>query len=248
MLSNRSFRASDPDHTFPFCFSPTVGSGIQFGQASVLATELCHVRYRGPGTFRRPFSRLFLSPSPLTLHSFRSCTSSAVTLFNSTYYVGSMIAAWVTYGSSSSDSFSSNIVDGFKQLMPLWLLPSPALHMTGNWAWRLPVVLQAVSSILVLVFFYPAPESPRWLVSRGRNEEALELLARYVRPCSCFCCDQTSRSLTSTSLLFPPHPALERRRTRRVGSVRVRGDQGSDSFRAGKQIDEMDSSIRDAWK
>ncbi|KAL7416518.1 general substrate transporter [Mrakia frigida] len=101
-----------------------IGSGIQFGQASVLATELCHVRYRGP----------------------------AVTLFNSTYYVGSMIAAWVTYGT---------------------------LHMTGNWAWRLPVFLQAVSSILVLVFFYPAPESPRWLVSRGRNEEALELLARY---------------------------------------------------------------------
>ena len=95
-----------------------------------------------------------------------------------------MIAAWLTYGSESS----SNEASSSSFVFPTRLTCSPsflsALHMKGNWAWRLPVVFQAASSVLVLLFIYPAPESPRWLTYRGRDEEALAVLARYVRPLS----------------------------------------------------------------
>lgn len=56
------------------------------------------------------------------------------------------------------------------------------VSMKGSWAWRLPVILQAVGSVAMLVFLYWAPQSPRWLVSKGREAEALSLLSYYVSP------------------------------------------------------------------
>ncbi|TEB32157.1 hexose transporter [Coprinellus micaceus] len=48
-----------------------------------------------------------------------------------------------------------------------------------NWGWRLPSLLQVVPSALQIIFGYFLPESPRWLVARGRGEEAYEILAKY---------------------------------------------------------------------
>ena len=51
--------------------------------------------------------------------------------------------------------------------------------MNSTWAWRLPSLLQGLPSILQLVLILFAPESPRWLLSKGREDEAMNVLAYY---------------------------------------------------------------------
>ncbi|KAH8913100.1 general substrate transporter [Coniochaeta sp. PMI_546] len=71
---------------------------------------------------------------------------------NSTGSLGQIMAAWITYGTA---------------------------FIVGSWAWRLPSLLQAVSSIFQLIMSFFIPESPRWLVHNSRHEEAYRILAKY---------------------------------------------------------------------
>jgi SP family general alpha glucoside:H+ symporter-like MFS transporter len=50
-----------------------------------------------------------------------------------------------------------------------------------QWAYRIPFAIQWIfpTSLLILVFF--SPESPWWLVRRGRNKEALKSIQRLGR-------------------------------------------------------------------
>ena len=43
-------------------------------------------------------------------------------------------------------------------------------------AWRFPIAFQIVFAIIILVFVMLLPESPRWLVLRGREGEAVDVL------------------------------------------------------------------------
>lgn len=53
---------------------------------------------------------------------------------------------------------------------------------TGNWtsayAYRLPFILQMIFPVILLAGLYFAPESPWWLVRKGRKEEARKILLR----------------------------------------------------------------------
>ena len=51
--------------------------------------------------------------------------------------------------------------------------------MTSNWGWRIPSFLQAVPSLLLVSLIWFLPESPRWLISRGRGNEAYAILVKY---------------------------------------------------------------------
>ena len=51
--------------------------------------------------------------------------------------------------------------------------------MKSDWGWRIPSLLQAIPSVMQIVFVYALPESPRWLVSKGRGDEALAVLIKY---------------------------------------------------------------------
>lgn len=51
--------------------------------------------------------------------------------------------------------------------------------MNSTWSWRLPLLLQIVPPAIVLTFVWFAPESPRWLVSRGRIEDARAVMIKY---------------------------------------------------------------------
>ena len=52
-------------------------------------------------------------------------------------------------------------------------------HRPDNWAWRIPSLLQLLPSLLQLTFIWWIPESPRWLVSRDRSDEAFDILVKY---------------------------------------------------------------------
>ncbi|KAN0122810.1 hexose transporter-like protein [Hyaloscypha variabilis] len=72
--------------------------------------------------------------------------------FNASYFVGAIAAAAIAIGTSD---------------------------MKTNWSWRLPSLLQMTPSLLQITFIFFVPESPRWLVSKDRYDEALELLIKY---------------------------------------------------------------------
>ncbi|KAH7926788.1 general substrate transporter [Leucogyrophana mollusca] len=73
-------------------------------------------------------------------------------LFNSCYFIGSIVAAGVTLGTFA---------------------------IPNNWAWRIPSTLQIVPSLLQISFIWFLPESPRWLISKGRGDEAYAILVKY---------------------------------------------------------------------
>ncbi|KAL7656176.1 hypothetical protein ACMYSQ_005290 [Aspergillus niger] len=99
-------------------------------------------------------SALFGNAVPLLINEVAYPTHRGMlnSLFMSGWYVGGTVAAWVVFASRTYDS---------------------------SWAWRLPSVLQALVPVVGLPGFLLAPESPRWLISVGRNEEARAILTRY---------------------------------------------------------------------
>ncbi|KAL3446325.1 general substrate transporter [Aspergillus insuetus] len=66
--------------------------------------------------------------------------------------IASIASAWVTFGT---------------------------LYMNGNIAWRLPCYLQVIGPIFIIVATIGCPESPRWLIEKGKSEKALHILTRY---------------------------------------------------------------------
>lgn len=67
---------------------------------------------------------------------------------------GLVIAYWIEYG--------LQFIDGGK----------------SQFRWRFPIAFQMVFLIYLLIFTKTMPESPRWLVSKSRNEEAKYILSR----------------------------------------------------------------------
>ncbi|KAJ7915248.1 general substrate transporter [Mycena leptocephala] len=72
--------------------------------------------------------------------------------YNSLWHFGQIVAAWATFGS-------------FK--------------IQNTWAWRLPSALQAVPSLVQVLMVLFVPESPRFLVNKGKETQALKILAYY---------------------------------------------------------------------
>ncbi|CAK4030376.1 Myo-inositol transporter 1 [Lecanosticta acicola] len=46
----------------------------------------------------------------------------------------------------------------------------------GPVAWRVPIACQTFFAFVVIILVFGLPESPRWLYTRGRNEEALQVM------------------------------------------------------------------------
>lgn len=51
--------------------------------------------------------------------------------------------------------------------------------MSSTWSWRIPSVLQGLPSVLQLALIFFIPESPRWLVAKGKLEQAKNVIAKY---------------------------------------------------------------------
>ncbi|RKL43272.1 hypothetical protein BFJ72_g4685 [Fusarium proliferatum] len=103
-----------------------IGLGITIASSSapMLAAELAH-----------PESRTTLT-----------------SMYNTLWYLGSIIAAWTTYGT---------------------------YRINSEWSWRLPTALQALPAVINLIGLWFLPESPRWLVGQDRHDEARDILIKY---------------------------------------------------------------------
>ncbi|KAF9450633.1 hypothetical protein P691DRAFT_700780 [Macrolepiota fuliginosa MF-IS2] len=73
-------------------------------------------------------------------------------LYNTFYYSGSILCTGITVASGRRQSTLS---------------------------WRLPLAIQIIPAIILAFGSYILPESPRWLISVGRKEEAKRILAKY---------------------------------------------------------------------
>ncbi|KAI5457552.1 general substrate transporter [Mariannaea sp. PMI_226] len=71
-------------------------------------------------------------------------------LMQTNYFVGSIVASWVTYGTA---------------------------YLDGEGSFRIPIWLQMFSSGVVAIGIFFAPETPRWLMAQNRREEAERVLA-----------------------------------------------------------------------
>ncbi|KAG8780313.1 hypothetical protein FRC16_003170 [Serendipita sp. 398] len=80
--------------------------------------------------------------------------STLTALYNTMWYFGSIISAWVCYAT-------------------LRTLPGSV------WEWRIPCLLQAAPALLVGIIVLFMPNSPRWLVAKGRDAEAIAILSKY---------------------------------------------------------------------
>lgn len=56
------------------------------------------------------------------------------------------------------------------------------VNIPNSMGWRLPFVIQTITSIVVACGANFMPYSARWLLSKGRREEALHVLDRLVGP------------------------------------------------------------------
>ncbi|KAL2841953.1 general substrate transporter [Aspergillus pseudodeflectus] len=73
-------------------------------------------------------------------------------MYNTTIYVGLIAGAWIAYGTR---------------------------NIEGNLSWQIPCVLQVVLPAYQAFTIFLCPESPRWLVMRGKLEQAQNILIKY---------------------------------------------------------------------
>ncbi|KAJ7811307.1 general substrate transporter [Mycena olivaceomarginata] len=73
-------------------------------------------------------------------------------IYNCLWNLGSIVNTWLTFGTR---------------------------RIPSTWSWRIPTIIQGGPSAIQLLFIFFIPESPRWLISKNRPEEALGILAKY---------------------------------------------------------------------
>ncbi|HKT93129.1 MAG TPA: MFS transporter [Paraburkholderia sp.] len=62
--------------------------------------------------------------------------------------------------------------------LAVWLNP---LHLGGVAGWRIILAIGSLGALFVLAVQHRLPESPRWLLAQGRNDEAYAMLGRFAQ-------------------------------------------------------------------
>lgn len=63
-------------------------------------------------------------------------------------------------------------------LMVAFWIGAGTQYIDGQASWRIPIGLQIAPGCILAIGATFLPFSPRWLISKGRNEEALKVLAK----------------------------------------------------------------------
>ncbi|KAF9048034.1 general substrate transporter [Hymenopellis radicata] len=72
--------------------------------------------------------------------------------FDVAFICGNFTAAWVNFGSS---------------------------YLTNNWSWRIPYLIHIGPALVMIFLITYVPESPRWLIKKGRDSEAKAFFTKY---------------------------------------------------------------------
>ncbi|KAK5211553.1 Quinate permease [Exophiala xenobiotica] len=95
---------------------------------------------------------------------------------------GIMVAYWLCYGTSFIGGQACNASQeaqyGSTTFNPYTDVPEGGCTGQKPLAWRLPLCLQVVPALILLIGSPFLPFSPRWLMSKGRDEEARTTIAR----------------------------------------------------------------------
>ncbi|KAI8980164.1 general substrate transporter [Trametes punicea] len=75
-------------------------------------------------------------------------------MYNASWYFGSILSAWACFGALRGAG-------------------------TSPWSWRVPTLVQALGPIIQVFLIWLVPESPRFLVAKGRESKAAHALARF---------------------------------------------------------------------
>ena len=92
------------------------------------------------------------SPPLISELSYPTHRQAVTAFFNSNWYLGAIISSWVSFGTR---------------------------NVGRNWSWRIPSIIQGFFPLAQICLIYFVPESPRFLISKGRNSEAREILLKY---------------------------------------------------------------------
>ncbi|KAG2367842.1 general substrate transporter [Suillus spraguei] len=94
------------------------------------------------------------APLLITELSYPTHRGKLTALYNSMWYCGSIISAWICLVAYDQAG-------------------------TSEWSWRIPVFLQATVPVLQMSLIWFIPESPRFLAAKGLESQAARVLARY---------------------------------------------------------------------
>jgi hypothetical protein len=65
-------------------------------------------------------------------------------------------------------------------IIAAWLCYGLRIHLpTSQWGWRVPTLLMSFFAFLMICLFPFVPESPRFMIAKGRDAEAHALLAKW---------------------------------------------------------------------
>lgn len=135
-------------------------AGVMVGAAITLGGAIAQTLTRNLETFIAARfmigfgTTIAMMASPLLISELAYPTHRAplTAIYNSLWFSGSIVAGWSTFGT---------------------------FRINNDWSWRIPSALQGLASVIQIIFVWFIPDSPRWLVSVGRDAEAREILKKW---------------------------------------------------------------------
>lgn len=126
-----------------------IGAAIMQGASQNIATFTLSRFFIGLGM---EFS-IMPSPVLITELAYPTHRGKITSFYNCLFYVGAIGSSWTVFGTSYMQS--------------------------STWSWRIPSLLQVIIPTLQLTLIWLVPESPRWLISKGRDNEARAIFIKY---------------------------------------------------------------------
>ncbi|KAF2096772.1 general substrate transporter [Rhizodiscina lignyota] len=92
----------------------------------------------------------------------------------------STVPMWQSETSKSHRRGQMVMIEGaiivFGVMISYWIDLGLSFAEPSTVAWRFPIAFQIVLALIILIFIPGLPESPRWLIFKGREDEALDVL------------------------------------------------------------------------